>query len=491
MSGGLRKRLADGRSLLMMSALTEMAGSLIRAVVLARILPPEQFGLAVALALVLSLAELAADLGFERSIMRLALDRDVAAQRGTLHALALLRGVALASILLILAYPMAALFGSQVAAPAFALLAICPLLRGLANLGVKEAARDYRFGPDAVSMIAFHATTTIVTVGLALAARSYWAVPVGLIAGCGVHVALTHALSRERWALRWDHEAAREAWRYGAPLAPNGIAQGLKNIGDRLIVGAFLGPATLGLYSIAVMIGVMPRGIALRYVTTVFMPRFVNTGSGPQAASLAAAFAVFIGLLATALGLGLWSLGKPLTLLVFGSAYDPPLALIDAVAIMVAAKMLGAIVTMPAIAFGFTTLVLVGSAGSLTGIALGTATMLVKPDLVLFVYVIALVDGLALWASLAIGGKRLSLESRAAKLAALVPFIILGALAWLSSVLPDLAWPWRLAVAIFAGTSAGGAAISLIRWAGSSPSEMLRILRETPKAARTPPVEVD
>jgi PST family polysaccharide transporter len=328
-------------------------------------------------------------------------------------------------------------------------------------------------------------------VGLALATRSYWAVSFGLIAGCAVHCVLTHKLSRERWALRWDREAARQAWRYGAPLAPNGIAQGLKNIGDRLVVGAFLGPASLGLYSIAVMIGVMPRGIALRYVTTVFMPRFVNTGPGPQAAPLAAAFAVFVALLATALGLALWSLGKPFALLVFGPAYDPPLALIDAVAIMVAAKMLSAIVTMPAIAFGFTTFVLVGSAGSLAGIGLGALSLLIKPDLVLFVYIVALVDGLALAASLAIGGSRLSLSSLTAKLAAISPFIILGALAFLSSALPDLGWHWRLAVAIIVAASAGGVAVLLLRTGGSSSSETLRILREKPKAVRPPPADMD
>jgi O-antigen/teichoic acid export membrane protein len=471
--------LSSRRYLLPLSSAAEMLASLLRAVVLVRLLPPDQFGIAIALALVLSLAEIAADIGLDRQMVRLKLDGDLAAQRGTLHALALVKGVLLGIMLAILASPLAFMFGAPESTPAFLALAICPILKGASHLGVKELARDYRFGPDALAIIILHLVTFIIVIVLGLLVAQAWVVSVALIAGYAAYLAATHALAPARWSLHWSPPIAREALRYGAPLMPNGIAQGLKNVGDRLIVGALLGPATLGLYSVTAMIGIMPRGIILRYLSTVFMPRFVNTGTGLRAAPLTAAFAILLGALATLLGLGLWSLGKPVVGLMFGAAYEPSQSLIGAVAIMVVLKLLFATVSLPAIAFGATSLILYGSAGSITGITLGAVCLWIRPDLVLFVYAVALCDAAALIAALMVGGGRLGLRARPVLIATLGPIAVLFGLVLFIGEVTATIWI-RVAIALCISMFLIGATVFLLGRSGMPPMTLLANLRATP-----------
>ncbi len=471
--------MSAGRHLLPLSAVAELVASLARAVVLARILPPDQFGVAIALALVLSLAEMAADLGLDRQVVRLDLTGDIAAQRGTLHGLALAKGALLAALLAALAWPLSMLFGAPDAWPAFAALAICPLLKGSANLGVKEIARDYRFGPDALAVIAQHVVTLLLAVVLALVIAKAWVVSAALIAGYVAYGVLSHALAPHRWRLAWHSPTAGAAWRFGAPLLPNGMAQGLKNVGDRLIVGALLGPAALALYSVTAMIGVMPRGIILRYLTTTTLPRFVNTGGGAAGASLMAAFAVLMGTIAMALGLGLWVFGKPVVALVFGAAYEPTQALMSAVAIMVVLKLLFATVTLPAMAFGATALMLYGAVGSALGIALAAVGLWWRPDLLLFVHIVAACDAIALLAAVVLGGARIGLRAPAVLAATFTPVIALYAL---------ILWPGEaaglLGVRVMLGAGAAlllaALALLLLRRAGVSPSRLVVTLLAKP-----------
>ncbi len=174
-----------------------------------------------------------------------------------------------------------------------------------------------------MATIILHVFTSVSTVALAVVTSSYWSVPLGLAFGLTLAVATTHILAEQRWSLSWHRETAADAWRFGAPLIPNGIALAIKNVADRLIVGSMMGPAALGLYSLTAMIGVLPRGIVLRYLTTVFLPRFINTDRGADARKLVIAFAVACAVMAAALGLGLWSVGQPLIAVVFGRHFEP------------------------------------------------------------------------------------------------------------------------------------------------------------------------
>ncbi len=480
----LQRRVAGLDHLLGLSAISEMVSSLARTFVLARLLPPDQFGIAVALAVTLSFAELLAEIGLDRSIVRLRPGTDLADQRGTLHALALIRGIVLALILAAASPFLATAFQMPDAAPAFLAIAACPLLRGIAHLGPKEQTRDYQYGPDALATLMLHMCTMAGTIIAALTLKSYWAAPVGLLAGMAAYVAVTQLLAVHPWRLRWQQDTAREAWIYGAPLIPNGLSQGLKSLGDRLVVGAILGPTVLAFYNLTMMVGILPRTIALRYLTTVFLPRFVNSEPGAPARSLAGAFAVLNGGLGLVLGLGLWAVGGPVIALVFGAAYLPPQSLIGATAALVSVRMLYAVVTLPAMAFGGTRYILVGSAGSLIGVGAGALGLWLTRDLSAFVFIMVGIELIALAAAQRIGRKALFLDS-GATLASIIapPALLLGLAAVEAHWGAPIGWGWRCLIAAGLAALVALAAAVLSARAGTSLAQLVATLRAKPPSS--------
>ncbi len=437
-------RAASGLPFLFeMGIIAELVGSLLRAVALARILPPDQFGIAISLMLVITLVDIGSDIGLDKSIVRLGQDMDADVERDTLHLLSVLRGALLAALLLAAAPFLAPLFKAPGATGSFALLSVAALARGFLHLGVKEMTRDYKFGPEGLTNLALYVSTTLITIVVALITRSYTAMVYGIIAGQVIQSLVSHVLAPQPWRLRWNAAAARKVIAYGLPLVPNGISLALKNVGDRIIVGLIVGASALAVYSVAVMVGLMPRGIVLRYLVAVFMPRMINSGHGPQTVPVVSAFALVAGSVATVLGVGLWAVGQPVIALVFGAAYLAPQALISAVAIMMVTKILFGIVSVPVLAFGETRLVLIASAGSLLGMAAAALTLFYTHDLSIFLLTMSFCEFAALLISIQIGGEKLLFDPVIARISLVGPIAVLIGLGLVAQAVPGLDWLWR------------------------------------------------
>lgn len=477
----LQTAVATQNKFLALSVAAEVVGSLGRTFALAWLLPPAQFGVAVALALTIAMADVFTELGLDRMIVRLRIDGNLEAQRGTLHSIALLRGLFVATALAVASPYIATGLQASDAAGAFLALALCPLIKGVTNLGPKEQARNYQYGPDGLGMMLYHGVTTVATIASALFLGTFWAATIGLVVGAICYVATTHVLALHPWRLAWQKQVALDAWHYGAPLIPNGISQGLKALGDRLIVGAILGPASLAFYNLTMMVGLLPRTIALRFLTTFFMPRFVNTASEQKSRSIAEAFAVFTGGLGLALGLLLWSVGAPLIGLLFGAVYMPPQALIGAAAALVAVRLLYSVVTLPAMAFGGTAYILIGSAGSLAGVALGAFTLWQTHSLVWFVLAMGAAELIALAIAIKRGRTALSLESPVVFATALLVPTVLMALLAVDLIMGPFGLMSRCAIALFTALSCIVLAIIGLRSAGTSFAALGSALSEAPE----------
>ncbi|WP_306224602.1 oligosaccharide flippase family protein [Bosea beijingensis] len=442
-------RAASGLPFLFeMGIIAELVGSLLRAVALARILPPDQFGIAISLMLVITLVDIASDIGLDKSIIRLGQDVDADVERDTLHLLSVLRGALLAALLLAAAPFLAVLFKAPGATGSFALLAVAALARGFLHLGVKEMTRDYKFGPEGLTNLALYVSTTLITIMVAWITHSYTAMVYGIVAGQVIQSLVSHGLAPQPWRLRWNAAAARKAVAYGLPLVPNGISLALKNVGDRLIVGLVAGASALAVYSVAVMVGLMPRGIVLRYLVAVFLPRMVNSGHGPQTVPIVSAFAILSGTVATVLGTGLWAIGQPVISLVFGATYLVPQPLISAVAIMMTTKILFGIVSVPVLAFGETRLVLIGSAGSLLGMAAAALTLVYSHDLAIFLLTMSLFEFTALIISIRASRGKLLFDMVVAGASLIGPMVVLLGLAIGAQVASCLDWFWRAVIGV-------------------------------------------
>ena len=250
----------------------ETAAQLLRTLVLARLLPPQEFGLAVTASLLFGIVEIITMGGAERFLI---FARHGGSRRtlGVMHSIWLLRGIVAGLLVLGLAWPFAWLVGHPEAAQSFAWLALASALRGLAHLRTIQFQRIGRYWPDASAVI----VSNLAGLGVAAAWGWWWrdhsAVVAGLVTSCAVHALVTWLwMGRIPWRPTWHRSTLREALAYGLPLTGNGLALAVLGQVDRLVVAALLGAAVLASYSLAIMMLILPTTLISRVAVPWLQP---------------------------------------------------------------------------------------------------------------------------------------------------------------------------------------------------------------------------
>lgn len=294
----------------------------VRNVALARMLEPREFALALALTTVAAIAELTTDVGLPQYALKGELSD--ARFRGTLHTLALIRASVIGLIIASVALPLEWFFDAPGSALAFALAGLSVAIRGIANLGVKQLGREFRFAPDAYSGILTQVVFTLVVVGMSLYWADHRAMVAGLLAAGVTYVLASNLFSPMRFGLAWDRTIAADAARFGRPLIPNGMALAVTSLADRMIIGGMRGLESLALYGPLAATALLPRGTAMRYLYALFLPAMITEhDKGGDLSRLMRAWVAAMSLLAVAFSLGFMSLAQPVIGLVFGERYLP------------------------------------------------------------------------------------------------------------------------------------------------------------------------
>lgn len=253
----------------------------VRMVLVARLIGAAQMGTAGVALLVLTTLEALTSVGTEVALVtrrgRVEDDLDLA------FTLELLRGAALSAVALAAA-PLAARFLSTPGAtPLVRVLALLPLLRGLANPAAALLVRRAEFRrlfwwgvPEAVAGVA-------VGIGVAVIRRDAWALVASALAMQGVGTALSYAMVRHRPRLRLRGRGMRRLLHYGGALNRTRILTFLSLNLDNVLVGRFLGPTALGLYQVAFRVAEIPSVTLTRAAGRVALPMLGLLRGSPRA----------------------------------------------------------------------------------------------------------------------------------------------------------------------------------------------------------------
>lgn len=245
--------------------------ALLRYVVLARIIGPEQLGLAAFLMLTAQFLENVSDTGSDRFIVQ---DRegDSARLLSVVHSAMTLRGVLIAGALVLFAGPVAKLYGTPQIGTSIMWLAITPFIAGFVHYGIRQAQRARDFRPESATIIAGESAALLGTAAAAYIVRDHTAVIYGLAMRAIAMVVASHVTARR--AYRWGY-AKDEAVRFGAFAAPlflNGFLLFVGSQGDRLLIGSTVGPTALGYYSAILLLILSPMAAMSRFMMTLHLP---------------------------------------------------------------------------------------------------------------------------------------------------------------------------------------------------------------------------
>ncbi len=296
--------------------------SLVRNLLLARLLTKDDFGLAAAFAMTIAMLELAGRMAFGKQVVQDDAG-DAECFQGNAQAFQFLAGLASALLVLALSAPMAVFFNVPHAGWAFAVLALVPLLKGIEHLDKDRAQRDLRFGPQLWTELLPQVAVTALAWPLARAWPDFRTVLALLLLKAALTCAMTHAVACRRYRWAWNPALLRGMLVFSAPLIANGLLMFIAKQGDQLLVGRWLTLGDLAVYTICFSLAGVPWFISAQVVNALLLPLLARAKHDPaQFESRYGSALAFTALAAVVVVLPLVIAGEQVVRLLYGPHYD-------------------------------------------------------------------------------------------------------------------------------------------------------------------------
>jgi len=299
---GINAKLASGAAWMVSFRLIDRFLGVLSTLVLARLLIPEDFGIiAMAMSLV-ALLEAFGDIGFDVVLIQ---KQD--AKPDHYHSAWTLRvflGLAIAVILILVRDVAAEFYSEPRLVSLLPLFAFITFVQSLENIGIIDFRKELKFAREFQFQFIKRLISVFITIGLAIALRSYWALAVGMLVSRVVGVGLSYAMHSFRPRFRINRIVELMGfmkWLF--------LTQVTNFINWRLadfVVGKTAGATGLGSYRVAFEIAMLPTAYVISPVN-----RAMFSGYSKQAGDLDQLQATFLNvmslvtLLTIALGFGL------------------------------------------------------------------------------------------------------------------------------------------------------------------------------------------
>ncbi|HEU0016469.1 MAG TPA: lipopolysaccharide biosynthesis protein, partial [Longimicrobium sp.] len=233
-------------------------------VLLARLLPPADFGLVALALVVVGLATLVADLGLGPAVIQ----RNDLTERHLRAAFT--ASVLLGCLLALVLIALSSLLGPLLRSPELpAVLRLQSLLFVFGGLGVTaRALLNRRLRASAsfwITLASYLVGYAGVSTVLALAGYGVWSLVWGALMQALLESLLALAVVRPPLRPLWARVELRDLFGFGATASLNSVVNYVARNGDNLLVGRWLGEAALGLYGRAYNLMTLP----LNYVGTL------------------------------------------------------------------------------------------------------------------------------------------------------------------------------------------------------------------------------
>lgn len=340
------------------SSLVAQVCALLRYTVLARLLGPEQLGLAVTLILTAQFFDSISDSGSDRFLIQ---DRDGDTPRvqRLVHLIAITRGIFIAFALSVFSGPLARFYHQPVLAGGFVALALSPLIAGFLHYDLRRMQRHKDFAREATVMLAGEIVGLIATVIAAIMTHNFTAAIWGMIARAIAMVLTSWFKAERRYEAGYSAEHARRLAAFTTPLLANGLLLFFAAQGDRLLIGNRLGVIELGHYSAVLLLIYYPSQVISRFIQAMHLPLVANARDDvAERQRRIDDLAAQASILAVAQVVGFALVAPIVVPLLYGRAFQQPVFIIALIGILQASRFIRLWPTTEALAIGRTGIVL-------------------------------------------------------------------------------------------------------------------------------------
>lgn len=304
--------------------------SLITSLVVARLLGPREVGLAAEALVFGSLALVIVDFGFASALVQRPTLSE--ADKSTAFWVGTGLGLALTVIGIGLSWPMASLYGEPRVQPLFAVLSLAFLFTAPGIVQGALLTRELKF--RSLELRTITATTMSCATGISLAVLGFgaWAIVAQHLVITSTSTALLWRSSPWRPRATFSMESLRGMAAYTSQVfGTRLLAWGTVNV-DNLLIGRFLGPSSLGAYTVAFSLMVTPVNRLATPLGQVFFPAYSRMREPARIARAWLRGTRMAALIVVPAMLGLVVVAPDFVQVVFGDRWDAAVPVIQILA---------------------------------------------------------------------------------------------------------------------------------------------------------------
>jgi lipopolysaccharide exporter len=306
---------------------------MIRSVIVARLLAPDDYGLfGMAMSALATMSSLT-DMGLAVYIIARDFESpdEIDVYLNTVWTADLGRRLLLTLLLLAATYPTALFYGDERLCALLPVVALAPLIQGFQNIGLVLYRKRVEF-----SRIIWYEQTCgfisfLMAILVAVVFRNVWALVAALLGGAFVSTVLSYVFHPYRPRLAFDHRAFRNSFNFGKHMFVVGGMTLVTTTADNIALGRMVGVEVLGIYVLAYGIASLPVGIIGNVASTVMIPAYAELKTEDQSrlgTAVARAFAVCSSLLFVIM-LPIFVFSKELILVLYGSQWEKAIPILQ------------------------------------------------------------------------------------------------------------------------------------------------------------------
>ena len=271
-STALRTKVASGIRWGFIVSIATQVGRIVFLVALMRLLGPWNYGIVGQAAVVIAVAQIFVTFGLAASIVqRPRLDQN---EVGTAFWLNVAMGLLLAVLMVLGAPLLSTFFKTEELTAVLRVLSISFVLKGMSVVPTALLTRNMRFRSLGMVEITSTFISGVLGVGAAAMGAGYWALVIQTVSLEAIYLFLILCISGLP-ELAWSATAARRLWSFSSRVMGADLVNYVSDNSDKFLVARFLGPTSLGLYSLAFRVPQLTLGV-LTQVGRVLLPTFAR-----------------------------------------------------------------------------------------------------------------------------------------------------------------------------------------------------------------------
>lgn len=246
--------------------------SLLKLIIIARILSPEDFGLFGMITIPYGLLEVATEPGINQALIQTR--KNPKKYFSSAQLTFFLRGLGI-FLILFLSAPLISKFYQRDLTQAVRIIALAPLIRGFINPAVILFRKNLQFGKEFSFQLTASVVESLATILYAIKLKSMLALPLGVVTGAATATILSYLMAQLSLSVvKWKKVA--ELYRYGRWVTIGSFLSYLNDQSDDFVVSKALGAQSLGYYQTAYKISNLPTTQGAGLIYQVVFPIFTS-----------------------------------------------------------------------------------------------------------------------------------------------------------------------------------------------------------------------